>query len=175
MRVLTCLVIAGLAASAAGESLGDAARKEAERRRRNREAGVKARAFSDADAPRPDPSASPSAAPGAGVPVPPALETPAGPDASDERARQEQVWRSRWAAAVARRDHAKKMYEYYKELWLAPGEYYVDDKGRKVIGSTQQLQGMVARAKADWDAAEKALGDLEDDARRAGALPGWLR
>jgi hypothetical protein len=173
MRLPASLVLAVLLPGLVGaQSLGEAARKEAERRRRNKEAGVKARVFSDADAPRPDPSASPSAAPAAPTPAP---ETPSGPDASEERARQEQMWRSRKAEAVARRDEAKRKYDYVKELYLAPTESYVDERGRTLIGSPQELQGMVARAKAEWDAAEKALVDLEEDARRAGALPGWLR
>ncbi len=52
---------------------------------------------------------------------------------------------------------------------------YVDEKGATVIGSVRQLQGLTRRARAELAAAEKALEDLLEQARRAGAQPGWLR
>jgi len=58
---------------------------------------------------------------------------------------------------------------------LVPGYEYQDGKGRTVIGSVEELQRMTAAAKAELDAAEKALADLRERARRAGVPPGWLR
>jgi len=43
------------------------------------------------------------------------------------------------------------------------------------IQNSQRLHAAVATARADLEAARKALADLDDEARRAGALPGWLR
>ena len=39
----------------------------------------------------------------------------------------------------------------------------------------EQLQAMVAQAKANMLAAQKALDDLEERARRQSIPPGWLR
>jgi hypothetical protein len=171
------VLLLALPSLAAGQSLADVARKEAERRKKNKEAGIKAPVFTDADKPRTEEGAAakPSESPSPPT-VPPATTTESsGRNEADERAQKEQMWRSRKAAAVARRDEAKRSYERLNELWLAPGETYVDDQGRTVIRDLEQLRGMIARAKAEWDAAEKAIVDLEEDARRAGALPGWLR
>ncbi len=60
-------------------------------------------------------------------------------------------------------------------LNLVPGMRYVDEKGQTVIGSVRELQGLTRRARAELAAAEKALEDLHDEARRAGVPPGWLR
>jgi hypothetical protein len=51
----------------------------------------------------------------------------------------------------------------------------VDDGGKTVIRDLAHLREIVARAKADLSAARRALDNLEDEARRKGALPGWLR
>jgi hypothetical protein len=58
---------------------------------------------------------------------------------------------------------------------LVPGYEYQDEKGRTVTRSVDELQRMTAAAKAELDAAEKALADLRERARRAGVPPGWLR
>jgi hypothetical protein len=166
--LLLVLVLPGLAA---GQSLGDAARKETERRRKNKEAGVKAPAFTDEGVPRTEPSPSSSPRPSASA----APEAPAGRDESEVRRQKEDYWRGRWAAARQRRDDAKQRYEAVNELWLGPGESYVDSQGRTVIRDLEHLRRLLAQAKAEWDAAEKAIVDLEDEGRRAGALPGWFR
>jgi hypothetical protein len=56
-----------------------------------------------------------------------------------------------------------------------PGYEYVDERGRAVIRSVEELQKLTATAKAELGAAEKALDDLLEEARRANVLPGWLR
>ena len=60
-------------------------------------------------------------------------------------------------------------------MHLVPGYEYVDSSGRTVIRSIEELQGLTARAKAEREAAEKALEDLLEEARRANVPPGWLR
>jgi hypothetical protein len=79
------------------------------------------------------------------------------------------------AQAQARRERARKTYEGLTRMYLVNGEYYVDARGRTVIGSVEQLQRLTARAKAELEAAEKAVETLEEQARRAGVPPGWLR
>jgi hypothetical protein len=165
------MLVPGLAA---GQSLGDAARKETDRRRRNQDAGVKAPVFTDDSLPSPGASPLPAATP---EPPRPGADVIArgGRSESGARLEKEQYWRSRWAAALQQRDAAKQRYESLNTMWLAPGESYVDDQGRTVVRDLEELRRMVAEAKAAWQAAEKALADVEEDGRRAGALPGWFR
>jgi len=173
--------VALLPAPASPQSLGAAARKEAERRQKNKEKGVKAPLFDDSRIPKkePAPAASPGTATADTPPAAPAAAASSEPSLDDaeaeQRRKQEEMWRGRMTAARARRDETKKAYDYLNSLVLGPGEYYVDDKGQVIVRDVEQLRQMIAEAKAQWDAAEKAIGDLEDSARRAGALPGWLR
>jgi hypothetical protein len=92
-----------------------------------------------------------------------------------DRAQAEAEWRARVAAARSRVERARARASYYESLVITPGVTYVDESGATVIGSLQQLQGLTRRAKAELAEAEKALEDLLEEARRAGAQPGWLR
>lgn len=190
MRLL-CLPLAlallPLPAPAPAQSLGAAARKEEERRQKNKEKGVKAPHFDDSniakkDAPSPAPAASPGTAGAsatASTATPTATPTAAEPGAGDaegeQRRLQEEMWRGRMTEARARRDEAKKRYDYISSQSLGPMEYFVDDKGQVLIRDVEHLRQLIAQAKTDYDAAERAIGELEEAARRAGALPGWLR
>lgn len=183
MRPLVAgLVLLALPALAVGQSLGNAAQKEKERRQKNRDAGVQSRVVTDEEmgAARPAPSPRPSPGPeGAGAsPAPSTSPSPSPeplPDSSQVRQRQEAQWRARVVQVLQRIEGARAKYERYSRLTLVPGEYFADSQGRPVITSPEQLQKMTAQAKAELEAAEKALSDLEDDARRANVPPGWLR
>ena len=83
--------------------------------------------------------------------------------------------RLRTAEARERIAVTKKTYEFLNSQYLAQGERFVDEQGRTLIGSVEQLRAMIAKAKAAMDAAEKALVDLEESARRQNIPPGWLR
>jgi len=50
-----------------------------------------------------------------------------------------------------------------------------DENGKRVIYSMQRMKSMADEAQAELEAAKQALDALLDEARRAGALPGWLR
>jgi hypothetical protein len=173
---------------ALGQSLGDIARKEAERREKNKGQGVAAQVIGE-DELKQARSARDREAVDEGTdssrtseaPVPPvtagmelSLPERSTKDESEQRRRQEHEWRSRAAQAEARVKAAKQRYEQMQSMHLTLGEYYEDSKGR-VISTPEQLQKMTARAKAELEAAEKALEDLRDSARRAGIPPGWLR
>lgn len=175
-----------------GQSLGDAAAKERERRRKLKESGKSATVI-DGDALRtskgslanePRAAASPAPAPAkAGakpVPAPtprPASVVPELPkeDAPPQPDNGEAAWRQRAADARAQIELWQKRYEYWSELHLAPGDYFVDDDGQKLVGSAESLQQIIGRAKAQLDAAKQALVDLEEQARRQNVPPGWLR
>jgi hypothetical protein len=178
--ILLCLSLPGLAL---GQSLGEAARKEAERREKNRKAGVKAKAYGDQDL---QPGGGRPASTGTFSPPGEAASNPpeasaegsgggSGEDEADQRREDEARWRERVAEATAKRDRAKAVHEQLNQLWLVDGEQYVDGQGRTVIASLADLRARIARAKVEWDAAEAALEHLHEEARRASVPPGWLR
>jgi hypothetical protein len=175
-------------ALALGQSLGEIARKEAERRAKNKEKGVEARTISDKEleeargdhdreAVGEDADSSPSSeAPGSAVTTDTTLtiRERSQQGESKQLLKQEQQWRARAAQARARIEAAKERYEQLQSMYLAYGEYYQDDKGH-VISTPEQLQKMTARAKSELEAAEKALEDLQNSARRARVPAGWVR
>jgi len=180
---------------AAAQGLGDASKKEKERREQTK--APKAKTYTQEDLPTLPPVANePATDTGESAP-PPATSVPApsgaqgaapprdagepifqeeAPSDSEGSARgDERVWRGRVAQARARVDRARQKHQTLAGLTLVPGYEYQDERGRTVIGSVEQLQGMTAAAKAELDAAEKALADVLEEARRANVPPGWLR
>jgi hypothetical protein len=79
------------------------------------------------------------------------------------------------AAARARVAAARKEHESWNSFHLVPGEMLVDTQGRPLVRTVEQLQAKVAAARRALEAAERALENLEEAARRAGVPPGWLR
>jgi hypothetical protein len=77
--------------------------------------------------------------------------------------------------ARVKRDAARRRFDELSKLSLTAGESYVDDDGRIVIRDLEHLRELIAKARADLQSAEAAINEVEDAARRAGALPGWLR
>jgi hypothetical protein len=96
-------------------------------------------------------------------------------DAEGERRRSEAEWRSRFQAARARVTAAREQVSVLEGLYLGQGGYYVDAQGRTVIESVEELQRLNREAKAELEEAETSLKDLQEEARRAGIPPGWLR
>jgi hypothetical protein len=187
-RVLVVAAIACLAVPplAAAQGLGDAAAKE--KQRRSDGSAPKAKTYTQDELAKLPPVANetstaaskPAPVPSSGaVPDrPPGLAAGAPPSAdaeSDQRARDEDSWRARVAEARARVDAARRKHATLASMNLVPGYEYVDASGRTMIGSVAELQGLTARAKAELDAAEQALADLLEQARRANVPPGWLR
>ena len=196
LTALPVLVLLTLPALALPQSLGEAARQEAERRKKvqsegptapvvGEEALNKARAARHDNATSEAPSVS-HASPAdrsdghgeAGVAGTPRARSTDTNDLERERAqraRDERMWRERVAAATARVQTARARYDAVKDMSLAPGQAFVDRNGRAVVRSPDHLQRIVANARAELDAADKALEDLLEAARREGIPPGWLR
>lgn len=82
---------------------------------------------------------------------------------SPSPARGEAYWRSRMKEA---REKVASLKETVDEL---------ERITRQNLGSTSKWTADLARAREELAAAERALGELEEEARKAGALPGWLR
>ena len=187
-RVLVVAAVAGLALPplAAAQGLGEAATKE--KQRRSDGSAAKAKTYTQDDLATLPPVANesstaaskPAPLPASGtVPERPpglAADAPASADAeADQRARDEDAWRARVAEARQRVDAARRKHATLANMNLVPGYEYVDASGRTMIGSVAELQGLTASAKAELDAAEQALADLLEQARRANVPPGWLR
>jgi hypothetical protein len=168
------LFLLALPALVTGQSMGEAAKKERERRAKLEQAGASAQPISEKDLAASkgrtanDPGESPS---------PSASARPAGeaggargaaPGAEDYWRRRVGQARDRVAEAQARHDAMQRM------VHLGQPAMY-DEGGRQVMYSAQQLKQRADEAQAELAEAQKALDDLLEEARRAGALPGWLR
>ncbi len=94
---------------------------------------------------------------------------------SRERKRSEAEWRSKATDARARIASASERVRFFEELFLGPNERYVDAHGNTVIDSVDELQRLTREAKAELAAAEGDWKRMQDEARRAGIPPGWLR
>jgi hypothetical protein len=102
----------------------------------------------------PPPPNSPPAEPAGIVPSPSASPSPA---------RDEAYWRGRMKEA---RDKVAGLKVKVDEL---------DRITKSNLGTPTKWTQELALAREELAAAERAIGDLEEEARRAGALPGWLR
>jgi hypothetical protein len=177
-RIALVLTLLALPVHGGDESMGEAARKARERREKNAKEGVKAKSYSQDDVKNAPPLANdPKKAQPQASPTP----TPAPPADSGSSAaataggRTEAAWRARIAEAHRRIEAARKELEYWSGYTMVPGEILVDEKDRPVITTIEQLQGKTAGARKAVGTAEKALADLEEEARKAGVPPGWLR
>jgi hypothetical protein len=191
MRVALAALILGLSSSLLAQSLTEASRREGERRRRAQADGSapvigeadlqrarQERARDGADESDGGTAAAESEAPSGGGAKSSDSASPEGPQLDRERKQREQGekrWRERLAHAQERLEEAQRRYDSLKDLTLPPGGYAVDHQGRVTIDSPQTLQHMVAQARRDLEAAQKALDDLLEEARQEGVPPGWLR
>jgi hypothetical protein len=166
-----------LPALATGQTLAEAARKEKERRKRNQEAGVETRVITEKELKSAggtlanDPGDPPTVVAGS---TPGAQEAAEGAELED-REDHEELWRKRAAQARSRVEEARQAHETLASLHLSPGDYFVDDQGKVVIRSLDHLRELIAKARAELDAAEKGLEQLEETARRSNVPAGWLR
>jgi hypothetical protein len=183
---LLIFVAVSLVQPASGESLGAAAKREKERRARNKEAGVTARVvdpneigtYQDPAAEETGSETSPKASssfvgsPSDARPAPSAKQT------------DESLWRARKAQV---RDSIARAQKEYDEAMAMPLKQAGPDRYREHDGMiswgpdpsfAQENEKIFARrrqAQANLERARQAEPQLEEDARRAGALPGWLR
>ncbi len=194
VTVLSCglCLATGWPARATAQSLGEAARKAREQREASPAKAAPSYTQDDLDAKRdqaertgatPEPTPTPSATrtPEADAPVVvlssesmgPQEERPPRVAQSEEqkRARQEAYWRQRLAAAQARVARA----EARLAAAARRAQHALNGCGLDARRAHARAEGAVESAQAELDQARQALEDLPDEARQAGALPGWLR
>ncbi len=103
-------------------------------------------------------------------------------DDSAARARQERSWRSRAESARAAIAAAEKELAAAEKAKASIG---LEPSGNDTVNpaairnkwrsSLQEAEQRVKRAQSGLESAKRNLDRLEEDARRQGALPGWLR
>ncbi len=192
-KVTVCLVctvaaVALLAAEVSAQSLADVSRVEEARRSAIRNP---ARVYTNADlggrgllttaAPRPRPVTTPSD--GASAPssvTEPAPDAPAGtqPQASAGE-RDEEYWRNRISAVqeqITRSDIFRAALQNRIDSLQADFTARDDPAQRAVVLSNRE-QALVELAgmEAEIERLNEEIAEIEDEARRAGVPPGWLR
>ena len=174
---MVAALLAGVAGAASGQSLGDAARREQEKKekqtpaspapsytetdlkakRKNSKGTVSELPATGGSVRSPDDSPSPDASPD----VSPSPEP--SPEPEPDRAALEREWRIRFAKARTRIAEAEAAaYEERIEVVFVSG-IPVQQKVRVKVDTKELLD------------ARQALADLEEELRRSGGLPGWAR
>ncbi|HEY8536730.1 MAG TPA: hypothetical protein VIL25_09775 [Vicinamibacterales bacterium] len=182
---MIALVVAG-AAPAAAQSLAEIARKEEARR-----AAIKkpSRVITNKDLRPVERWEAPAPAPA----TPPAEATPAAPSAASGRQpapeaeaqeepdleTQEREWRQKMSDAKTALERSQMYYDALQSrinaLWA---EFTAkDDPAQRAVVELERRKAIAEqeRVKEEIEQRRKAIGDLEEEARRAGVPPGWLR
>ncbi len=164
-----------------GQSLGEAARKERERRAKLREAGAAAQPITEKDlanskgALANDPNEAARPDDGSTGTKGSAVAIRGGGVGTERSTDAEAYWRRRVAQARARVAEAQAKHDALQRMIRVGQPAMYDANGKRVIYSVYQMKERADAAAAELAETQKALEDLLEEARRAGALPGWLR
>ena len=191
--LLTVAVLAVLAAPVWGQSLGDVARKEEERRKTVDKSG---KVYTNGNL-RAEPAPSlPTAAasPGTGTQdsgsagqpgtgAKPADEAKPGemPASQDQtnQPKDEKYWRDRITAARTSLSRSQMFSEALQTRINALSADFVnrDDPAQRAVIEADRVKALAEldRVKTEIQQQQKAISDIEDEARRARVPPGWLR
>lgn len=182
MRLVPLLVLVLLAAWAspvAAQSLADVARKEEARRKQVKQSS---RVITNKDLRPTDRVSPPPVAPPAGAASPaPEAGAPADPPADEaaQREQDEQAWRQKMADA---RIALERSQMYSDALQSKINALWADFTARDDPAQRAQLElerkralAEQERVKGEIEKQKKAIADLEEEARKAGVPPGWIR
>ena len=188
MKLSTALIAGVLltaAVSASAQSLGELAKREAERRKA---APPAAKTYTNSDLKAvPPPTGTPGKA--AEDPAKPGEAKPGGTKAAEpekidstkppEPAKDEAYWRGRMSAA---RESVRSNEVFAEALQsrinALTAEFTAKDdpyQRAKVADDRQKALAEMARVKTEVENSKKLIADIEDEARRAGVPPGWIR
>ena len=167
-----------LTATASAQSLGDMAKKEAERRKAIKSPGKVLTGDSIRSVPAPSPASVPSPAPAAGGAATGSAATEK-PKPEVDRKAQELAWRQRIQSA---RDSLQRSQMFAEALQsringLTTDFTARDDPAQRAVVANDRQKALAEldRVKNDIVQQTKAIADIEEEARRAGVPPGWLR
>jgi hypothetical protein len=177
---LAITLLLAFATSVGAQSLADVAKREEARRKQVKKPS---RVITNKDLKAPDtpapppPPASETPPPKAADAIPPGQEAPVSDE--DKLAQDEQTWRLRMADA---RQALERSQMYLDALQSKINALWADFAARDDPAQRAQIETERKRALAEFDrvkteieANKKALADLEEEARKAGVPPGWLR
>jgi hypothetical protein len=185
-HVLTILALGMLAlgaATASAQSLGDVARKEEARRKTARQGKVYTNGDLTGAVPTPAPPL-PGGTSAAQVPPTPAGAQGTAPadkpaDQGDDPRKNEAHWRGRMQAARDALERARMFHDALQSRINALGNDFAarDDPAQRnqIAGDRQKAMAEMDRVKKEIADSEKAIRDIEDEARKAGVPPGWVR
>ena len=169
------LTLAGTTAALAQTtpSLGELALKEQERRKALKNAG---KVLSNADLPKITTAPTPKTLPEGGAAAKPEAEQKPKPA---EEERDEAWWRQRMTAL---REELRRNEMFAEALQTRINSLTNDFAMRddpyqraRIAEDRQKAISEMDRVKADMDLQKKKISDAEEEARRAGVPPGWLR
>jgi hypothetical protein len=178
VRVFVAILIAAWALPASAQSLAAVARKEDARRKQVKQSAkvITNKDLRPVNTP-PPPVQAPAATPPAQPEGAPAGEAP--PDEAQQREQDEQAWRAKMADARQALDrsqmYADALQSKINSLWADftardnPVERAQIEADRKKAIAEQE------RVKGEIETQKKAIADLEEEARKAGIPPGWIR
>jgi hypothetical protein len=191
MRLTLCIAVVtlvtglGIARSATSQSLGDVALKEEERRK---DVKAPAKVYTNRDlSAAPGPSAPPESAKPAAAPSEPAGETAkAGDDKSakpgDDKtkdAKGQAYWSAHRKELQATLDHDKVLVDAVQSRINALTADFSSrsDPVQRAGIEHDRLQALaeLSRLQKEIKDTQKSLGDFDEEARKAGVPPGWLR
>lgn len=198
MKRLSIVVIGLLCACGAGvraagaQSLAEVAKQEKEKQKDTK--SKPAKTFTNADLEKVTGGKVSSVSTGAETPASPAAgEAASAAAASGEKAegaaagegekkeeeKGEEYWKSRASDARLKQKRSKERLDLLllKQATLNNRFYNLSDPAQRDLAQAelQQIASDIEEAKQEAIGAAQALVDLEDEARKAGALPGWLR
>lgn len=180
VRMLTGMALAvALAATASAQTLGDLAKKEEARRKAIKSPGKVLTGDSIRSVPAPAPTVTaPSPPPSAGAPGTASAATEK-PKPEVDRKAQELAWRQRIQAA---RDALQRSQTFAEALQsringLTADFTSRDDPAQRAVVANDRQKALAEldRVKNDVAQQTKAIADIQEEARRAGVPPGWLR
>jgi hypothetical protein len=174
--VATSLIAAVFAVSAAyaqTPTLGELAKREQERRKAVK---APAKVLTAEQVPK-IVTPTPATLPG-GAPADPKAEKPGG-EVKDDPAQQEAAWKARMSAL---REELRRGEMFAEALQTRINSLSADFTSRddpyqrqKVADERLKALAELDRVKADIELVKKKVADAEEEARRAGVPPGWLR
>ena len=180
IRLATALLILVAAATASAQSLADVARKEEARRK---QITKPSRVLTNKDL---KPSEAPVPPAGADQPAAAAPDGAAkgddkkpGDATGDAQAKDEHSWRDRMAEARQNLEHSEMYLDALQSkinsLWA---DFTArDDPAQRAVIESDRKKALAEfdRVKSEVEDRKKAIADLEEDARKSGVPPGWLR
>jgi hypothetical protein len=168
-----------VAASASAQSLGDLAKKEEARRKAIKSPGKVLTGDSIRAVPAPAPTATTPASPPPGGAPGTASAATEKPKPEVDRKAQELAWRQRIQVA---RDALQRSQMFAEALQsringLTADFTSRDDPAQRAVVASDRQKALAEldRVKNDVAQQTKAIADIQEEARRAGVPPGWLR